>query len=72
MSEYVDDDLKGPGKKSLEDHLSSCKACMAVLNTLKKTIELFRVSAPRMPKSMALEVRRGIKRQIASNGKKGK
>lgn len=71
MSEYVDDDLKGPGKKSLENHLAGCKACMAVLNTLKKTIEIFRVSTPRMPASMAKEVRQGIKRQIAAGEKKG-
>ncbi len=71
MSEYVDDDLKGPGKKSLENHLASCKACMAVLNTLKKTIEIFRVSAPRMTKSMAKEIRRGIKYEIAAIEKKG-
>lgn len=72
MSEYVDNDLKGPGKKNLESHLANCKACMAVLNTLKKTIELFRVSTPRMPKGMAKEVRLGIKRQIASGARKGK
>ncbi len=72
MSEYVDNDLKGAGKKSLESHLANCKSCMAVLNTLKKTIEIFRVSTPRMSKSMAQEVRQGIKRQIAAKEKKGK
>ncbi|MBI5637918.1 MAG: zf-HC2 domain-containing protein [Nitrospinae bacterium] len=72
MSEYVDDDLKGSGRKSLENHLAGCKACMAVLNTLKKTIEIFRVSTPRMPASMAKEVRRGVKHEIAALEKKGK
>lgn len=72
MSEYVDNDLKGSGKKNLESHLANCKACMAVLNTLKKTIELFRVSTPRMSKTMAKEVRQGIKREIAAKEKKGK
>lgn len=72
MSQYVDNDLKGSGKKNLETHLASCKACMAVLNTLKKTIELFRASTPRMPKNMAKEVRQGIKRQIVTGAKKGK
>ncbi len=72
MSEYVDNDLKGTGKKSLESHLANCKACMAVLNTLKKTIEIFRVSTPRMPKSMAKKVRQSIKHEIAALEKKGK
>ena len=72
MSEYVDNGLKGSGKKNLEDHLANCKACMAVLNTLKKTIEIFRVSTPRMPTTMAREVRQGIKHEIAAMEKRGK
>ena len=72
MSEYVDDDLKGPGRKSLESHLANCKACMAVLNTLKKTIEIFRVSTPRMTKAMAKDIRVGIKHEIAAAERKGK
>ncbi len=72
MSEYVDDDLKGTEKKSLEDHLHNCKACMAVLSTLRKTIEIFKASTPKMPKGMAKEVRQGIKREIAAEEKNAK
>lgn len=62
LSEYVDGDIRPPDKKSLEEHLSGCKACVAVLATLKKTIQLFRAAKPKGPsKAMRLEIMRNIR-----------
>lgn len=64
MSEYVDDDIKPSDKKTLEQHLSGCKPCMAVLNTLKKTIEVFRgAGTPKLPPSVKAALKREIARE---------
>lgn len=45
LSEYVDGELKGELCEELEKHLEHCHNCQVVVNTLKKTIELYRDSS---------------------------
>ena len=44
LSEYVDGSLDDTLCAELERHLDECDNCQVVVNTLKKTIELYRVS----------------------------
>ncbi|WP_299027620.1 zf-HC2 domain-containing protein [uncultured Thermanaerothrix sp.] len=42
LSEYVDGSLDPRLCKVLERHLKTCKNCRVVLNTMRKTIDLYR------------------------------
>jgi hypothetical protein len=41
LSDYVDDELQQNLCDSLEKHMADCENCMIVVNTLKKTIDLY-------------------------------
>lgn len=42
LSDYIDGDLEKELCVELEEHLSHCQDCQIVVNTLRKTIELYR------------------------------
>lgn len=42
LSDYIDGELKGELCEQLEQHLEHCHNCQVVVNTMKKTIELYR------------------------------
>jgi anti-sigma factor (TIGR02949 family) len=44
LSDYVDGELSPELCAELERHLEGCDNCQIVVNTLKKTIELYRLS----------------------------
>jgi anti-sigma factor RsiW len=41
LSDYVDDELEQDLCASLEEHMAGCENCMIVVNTMKKTIDLY-------------------------------
>ncbi len=41
ISGYLDSDLDEGLRKDLEDHLRGCQHCKAVVDTTRKTIELY-------------------------------
>jgi anti-sigma factor (TIGR02949 family) len=41
ISDYIDGELSPDLCAKLEEHLSGCNHCMVVVNTLKRTIELY-------------------------------
>ena len=47
ISEYVDGSLREELCRELEQHLSECEDCRVVVNTMKKTIELYQTDAPK-------------------------
>jgi anti-sigma factor (TIGR02949 family) len=44
LSDYVDGELSPELCAEIERHLDGCENCQIVVNTLKKTIELYRLS----------------------------
>lgn len=42
LSDYIDGDLRKELCIELEEHLANCPNCQIVVNTLRKTIELYR------------------------------
>ncbi len=46
ISDYVDGELAPELCLELERHLSDCENCRIVVNTLRKTIDLYRVPSP--------------------------
>ena len=49
LSDYVDDELGDELCEELERHLSGCKDCQIVVDTLRKTISLVHTSAAPPP-----------------------
>ena len=45
LSEYIDGTLQQEICAELENHLASCENCRIVVNTLRKTVELYRESS---------------------------
>jgi predicted anti-sigma-YlaC factor YlaD len=45
ISEYVDGSLRVELCAKIEEHLHGCEDCRIVINTLKKTVELYRGSS---------------------------
>jgi len=46
ISEYIDGELSPELCLALEQHLSECPNCTIVVNTMRKTIELYRQPEP--------------------------
>ncbi len=46
LSDYVDGDLDPALCAELERHMATCADCRVVVNTLRKTIELYRKTRP--------------------------
>jgi RNA polymerase sigma-70 factor (ECF subfamily) len=44
LSEYVDGELDETLCAEIENHMAGCPDCRAVVNTLEKTIELYRTA----------------------------
>ena len=50
LSEYIDGELEETFCAEIERHLSTCENCQIVVNTLAKTVTLYRqLPAPKMP-----------------------
>jgi len=44
LSEYLDNELDGPLRRTIEAHLAGCQACRVCLATLERTVALCRAS----------------------------
>jgi len=50
LSEYIDEELADKTCREIESHLKDCDNCRVVVNTLRKTVTLYReVPAPEIP-----------------------
>ncbi len=45
LSEYIDGDLDPKLCEDLEKHMTDCNPCLIFVNTLKKTISLFKYAS---------------------------
>lgn len=54
LNDYIDDELDGELCARFEAHIEDCKDCKIVLNTLKKTLQLFHSSGheTKLPKDV--------------------
>ncbi len=46
LSEYIDGDLQAELCAQIEEHLKDCDNCRIVVNTLRKTVEIFEQTTP--------------------------
>ena len=62
LSDYVDGALESALCSELERHLEGCENCRIVVDSLRKTIYLYQVTA--MPPSMPEDVRQRLYRRL--------
>jgi anti-sigma factor RsiW len=46
LSEYVDGELQAELCAQIEEHMRECENCRVVVNTLRKTVELYEQTVP--------------------------
>ena len=46
LESYLDEELDAALRASIEEHLMKCKKCRVIVNTTKKTIEIYRGTEP--------------------------
>lgn len=46
LSEYIDGELQAELCAQIEEHMKDCDNCRIVVNTLKKTVELYEQASP--------------------------
>lgn len=54
FSDYLDGELQSELCVTIEDHLKNCENCRVVVNTLRKTIEIYKnaPSSPELPEDV--------------------
>jgi anti-sigma factor RsiW len=68
LADYLDNVLGHGAAADLERHLANCEACMAYLNTYKRTRELIPGMVPAaMPDEMKARLRRFLLHRLARN-----
>jgi len=66
----LDEDLNSPRCLEIKRHLSDCPNCKAYLDSLKKTITLYReYPKPKLPKIIHKKLLRNLKLQILTQKK---
>jgi len=62
MSDYLEDELDSGTRNRIEKHFAHCPLCMKVLQTLKKTLEIFRRREPEtVPPDLDASLRKKLK-----------
>ena len=62
MSEYLDNELDGETRRSVEEHLRNCQPCQVCLTTLKRTVAFLRATQPAsLPDGFAQRLQKMIK-----------
>ena len=70
ISEYIDKELDPSLCKDIEEHVENCEPCIAFINTLKKTVELFKgisVETPEIPDNVSSNLKSFLKETIATD-----
>lgn len=72
LGDYIDHELDDDICAEIESHIKDCEPCVAFINTLKKTVELFHNVAkpeePRIPKPVSNNLMEFLKKEIGSEG----
>lgn len=66
LSNFLDDELDYLLRQELEFHLKTCPECCMIVDTTRKTIEIFRESLPYpMPKDVKARLAAALRRKLA-------
>ncbi len=65
LSAYIDEELDVGLCEEIQRHMEGCNPCVAFLNTLKKTVVLYRSSAEQdaMPEEVHIDLHRFLRKR---------
>jgi len=66
LSDYIDRELDPSLCEEIERHVEDCEPCVAFINTLKKTVEVFR-NKPREPEQIPSDISVKLKNFLKQN-----
>ncbi len=70
LSEYIDGELDPRLCEELEKHMGDCQPCLVFINTLKKTLSLYKyASSEPLPKEVHLRLHDFLKAKCKSTEK---
>jgi len=65
MSDYLENELDSGTRSRIETHFNNCPLCMKVLQTLKKTLEIFHRKEPEeAPPDLDASLRKKLKTEL--------
>jgi predicted anti-sigma-YlaC factor YlaD len=70
LSEYIDGDLQAELCAEIEAHLKDCDNCRVVVNTLRKTVELYEQTAEQVALPQSVRERVFLKLELGDYLKK--
>jgi anti-sigma factor RsiW len=70
LSEFIDAELDPALCREIEEHMRDCDPCVAFLNTLKKTVVLYKFSGSddRVPAEVHVDLHRFLRETCAGKG----
>jgi anti-sigma factor (TIGR02949 family) len=67
ISEFLDDSLDARTREELEQHVNECPNCFVVLDTTKKTIQVFKGMQPMdVPETVQVRLMRALEQKMAA------
>lgn len=65
LEHYLDEELDSALRASIEEHLMKCKKCRVIVNTTKKTIEIYCNSEPApLPEDTRLRLHQALSKRL--------
>ena len=66
LSDYLDDSVQGQLRKELQDHVSECPNCWVVVDTTKKTLQVYKGMEPDpLPEELKTRLMRALDQKKA-------
>jgi len=75
ISEYLDKELDPAICKEIENHVKDCEPCIAFVNTMKKTVELFNAQGreeQKLPEQVSGKLMKFLKTNAQPHGGHGR
>ncbi len=70
LNDYLDPNVDSVTKVHLEAHVSQCPNCFVVVDTTKKTLEVYKGMQPQtIPEDVRSRLLKALERKIAAKGK---
>ena len=65
LSDYIDGDLNEEMCKHLEEHMAGCENCTIVVNTLKRTVDLYQTSTADEESELPVDVKTRLFKRLS-------
>lgn len=69
LSEFLDGTVEGEARRELEAHLTECPNCWVMVDTTKKTVQIYKGMDPQpVPEELHSRLMKALEKKMASRG----